>query len=56
MRDNDKMRHPSRRLAPGSSPSPGLSASLFPNKNVEPYSPKGPENIKITVKFKVADL
>ena len=26
--------------------SPGLSAALFPNKSVEPYSPKGPENVK----------
>ena len=28
-------------------PSLGLTATLFPNKNVEPYSPKGPENVKI---------
>ena len=27
-------------------PSPGLSAILFPNKSVESYSPKGPENVK----------
>ena len=26
--------------------SPGLSAPLLSNKNVEPYSPKGPENEK----------
>ena len=31
------MRHPT-----------GLSATLFPNYNVEPYSPKGPENVNIT--------
>ena len=29
-------------------PSPGLSATLFPNKRVESYSPKGRENVKIT--------
>ena len=29
-------------------PSPGLSATLFPNKSVEFYSPKGPGNAKIT--------
>ena len=27
-------------------PSPGLSATLFPNERVEPYSPKRPENVK----------
>ena len=27
-------------------PSPGLSATLLPNKSVEPYSPKEPENVK----------
>ena len=32
-------------------PSPGLSATLFPNKSVEPYTPKGPENIKITTLY-----
>ena len=32
-------------------PSPGLSATLFPNKSVEPSSPKGPENIKITTAY-----
>ena len=30
-------------------PSPGLSATLFPNKNVEPYSPRGPQNVNIHV-------
>ena len=29
-------------------PSPGLRETLFPNKSAEPYSPKGPENIKVT--------
>ena len=29
-------------------PSPGLGATLLSNKHVEPYSPKGPENVKIT--------
>ena len=29
-------------------PSPGLRATLLSNKRVEPYSPKGPENVKIT--------
>ena len=28
-------------------PSPGLNATLLPNKSVEPYSRKGPENVKI---------
>ena len=28
------------------SPSPRLSEILFPNKTVEPYSPKGPEKCK----------
>ena len=30
-------------------PSSGLSATPFPNKGVEFYSPKGPENVKITL-------
>ena len=29
-------------------PSPGLSATLLSNESVEHYSPKGPENVKIT--------
>ena len=29
-------------------PSHGLSATLIPNKSVEPYSLKGPVNVKIT--------
>ena len=33
-------------------PSPGLSATLFQNRSVEPYSPKGLENVKIKVLFK----
>ena len=39
------MRNHSRRLRPG------LSATLFPNKNVEPYHSKGPENVKITTLY-----
>ena len=33
-------------------PSPGLSATLLPNKSVEPNSPKGPENVKITTLYR----
>ena len=33
-------------------PSPGLSATLLPNKSVEPYSPKEPENVKITTLYR----
>ena len=33
-------------------PSPGLSATLLPNKSVESYSPKGPENVKITTLYR----
>ena len=33
-------------------PSPGLSATLLSNKHVEPYSPKGPENVKITILYR----
>ena len=33
-------------------PSPGLSATLLSNKGVEPYSPKGPEDIKITTLYR----
>ena len=33
-------------------PSPGLSAALLPNKSFEPYSPKGPENVKITTLYR----
>ena len=33
-------------------PGPGLSATLFPNDRVKPYSPKGPENVKITTLFR----
>ena len=33
-------------------PSTGLSATLFPNKSVEFYSPKGPENVKITILYR----
>ena len=29
--------------------SPGLSAALFPNYSVEPYSPEGPENNTISM-------
>ena len=29
-------------------PTLGLIATLLSNKRVEPYSPKGPENVKIT--------
>ena len=32
-------------------PSPGLSATLPSNKRVEPYSPKGPESVKITTLY-----
>ena len=30
----------------------GLSETLFPNKSVELYSPKGPENVKITTSYR----
>ena len=33
-------------------PSPGLSATLRPNKSVEPNSPKGPENVKLTTLYR----
>ena len=33
-------------------PRPGLSATLLSNKRVEPYSPKGPENVKITTLYR----
>ena len=33
-------------------PSPGLSATLFPNISVEPYNPKGPDNVKITTLYR----
>ena len=29
--------------------SPGLNATLVPNKSVESNSPKGPENVKLTL-------
>ena len=33
-------------------PSPGLSVILFPNESVEPCSPNGRENIKITTLYR----
>ena len=33
-------------------PSPGLSATLLSNKSVEPYSLKGPENVKLTTLYR----
>ena len=33
-------------------PSPGLSTTLLSNKRVDPYSPKGPENVKITTLYR----
>ena len=36
-------------------PSPGLSATLLSNKRVEPYSSKGPENVKIKPDAAVED-
>ena len=32
-------------------PSPGLSATLHSNKSIEPFSPKGSENITITTPY-----
>ena len=33
-------------------PSPGLSPILLSNERIEPYSPKGPENVKITTLYR----
>ena len=33
-------------------PCPGWSATLFPNKSVEPHSIKGPENVNITTLYR----
>ena len=32
--------------------SPGLNATLLPNKSVESNSPKGPENVKFTTLYR----
>ena len=37
-------------------PRPGLSITLFPNKSVESFNPKGPENVKITLYRRTARL
>ena len=33
-------------------PSPGLNTALYLIKSVEPYSPKGPENVKIRTHYR----